>query len=229
MPVEPTDPMPKKPSPHVLVTGGAGELGVAIAAELGSRGFEVLAPGRDELDVADEGSVAEYFGSRDLRALELLVNNAGLRRDALITKMPESDWDEVLGVNLRGAFLCARLAMRGFVERRAGHIVSIGSYSGSSGAAGQANYAAAKAGVVALTKSLAREGGRRGVRANCVLPGWMETKFTTGVPATVRERALGAHALGRFNTTREAARFVGFLHTEMAAVSGQVFQLDSRV
>jgi len=221
--------MPRTPCPRVLVTGGAGELGTAIAAEFRSCGLEVLAPGREELDVADEGSVAEYFGSRDLSELELLVNNAGLRRDVLIAKMEESDWDEVLGVNLRGAFLCARLAFRGFVERRAGHIVNIGSYSGVSGAAGQANYAAAKAGLLALTKSLAREGGRRGVRANCVLPGWMETKFTVGVPAAVRERALGAHALERFNTTREAARFVGFLHTEMAAVSGQVFQLDSRV
>lgn len=221
--------MSAAPPPQALVTGGGGELAAAIAAELERRGFEVLAPGRDALDVSDEGSVAAYFESRVGGGLELLVNNAGLRRDALIASMSESDWDEVMGVNLRGAFLCARLALRGFVKRRRGHVVNIGSYSGRSGPAGQANYAASKAGLVALTQSIAKEGGRRGVRANCVLPGWMETKFTDGVSAPVRERALGFHALGRFNTPPEAARFIGFLHEDMEAVSGQVFQLDSRV
>ncbi len=216
-------------APRALVTGGEGELGTALAAELGSRGFEVLSPGRGELDVADEGSVAAYFESRVDGRIELLVNNAGLRRDAPLAAMAEPDWDEVLGVNLRGAFLCARQAFRIFVRQRGGHVVNIGSLSGSRGAAGQANYAASKAGLVALTQSLAREGGRRGVRANCVLPGWMETKFTHGVPAAVRGRALDMHALGRFNTPAEAARFIGFLHAEMRAVSGQVFQLDSRV
>jgi 3-oxoacyl-[acyl-carrier protein] reductase len=219
------------PSPPLaLVTGGEGHLARETVAALEARGLEVLAPGRAELDVADEDSVAEYFEKAvDLGRLELLVNNAGVRRDALLSKMGEADWDEVMGVNLRGAFLCAKAAMAGFLKRRAGHVLNIGSHSGVTGPAGQANYAAAKAGLVALTQTLAREGGRRGVRANCVLPGWMETKFTEAVPAKVRERALGQHALERFNTTEDAAKFLAFLHTEMGAVSGQVFQLDSRV
>lgn len=219
------------PSPPLaLVTGGEGHLAREIAAALEAGGLEVLAPGRAELDVADGGSVRGYFEAAvDRERLELLVNNAGVRRDGLLATMGEADWDEVIDVNLRGAFLCSQAAMRGFLRRRAGHVVNIGSYSGISGPAGQANYAAAKAGLVALTQTIAREGGRRGVRANCVLPGWMETKFTSGVPEAIRDRALAEHALGRFNSPADAAKFVAFLHTEMDAVSGQVFQLDSRV
>lgn len=221
--------MTLSPPPHALVTGGEGDLARAIAHDLRARGFVVLAPGRGELDVADEDSVAAYFDEQAGEDLDLLVNNAAVRRDGLLATMDEADWDEVIGVNLRGAFLCARAATRLFIKRKAGHVVNIGSYSGISAPAGQANYAAAKAGLIALTQTLAREGGRRGVRANCVLPGWMETKFTGGLPAKVRERALGQHALGRFNSPEDAAKFIGFLHVEMGAVSGQVFQLDSRV
>ena len=217
------------PPPLALVTGGEGELGAAIAAELRARGYEILAPGRLELDVAVRGSVTDYFSEKVGEGFDLLVNNAGVRRDRLVATMDEEDWDEVLGVNLRGAFLCAREAMRRFMKAGAGHVVNIGSYSARSAPAGQANYAAAKAGLEALTKTLAREGGGRGVRANCVLPGWMETKFTSDVPTTVRERALEQHSLGRFNRPNDAAKFVAFLHAEMTAVSGQVFQLDSRV
>ena len=109
-----------------------------------------------------------------------------------------------------------------------GHILNVGSNSGITGPAGQSAYAAAKAGLVALTKSLAEELGAHGVRVNCVLPGWLETKFTAGLADEVTRRALVAHVLGKFNTPRDAARFFVFLHS-MAAVSGQVFQLDSRI
>ncbi len=221
-----------RPPRLALVTGGEGALGGAIASELRHRGFEVLAPGRGELDVASAESVDRYFSGRGealAERLELLVNNAGIRRDRVVVKMREADWDEVLRVNLRGTFLCSRAAMRHFVRRRSGHIVNVGSYSGAAGPAGQGNYAAAKAGLVALTRSLAKEGGRRGVRANCILPGWMETRFTEGVAAAAREAALESHSLGRLNTPPEAARFIAFLHLEMGAVSGQVMQLDSRI
>ena len=221
--------MSSEPRPLALVTGGAGELASAIVGRLSARGFEVLAPGRGELDVSEPESVESYFADRVDARLELLVNNAGLRRDRLMAKMSEEEWDRVLEVNLRGAFSCARHALRLFTKRRAGHVVSVGSYSALSGPAGQANYSAAKAGLIALTKSLASEGGRRGVRANCVLPGWLETKFTADVRPEVRERALSQHALGRFNRVGDAAAFIEFLHTGMPAVSGQVFQLDSRV
>ena len=221
--------MSSVPSPLALVTGGEGELARAISKQLQSDGFEVLAPGRAELDVADAASVGAYFGGRDLARLELLVNNAGVRRDRSLVRMIEGEWDEVVAVNLRGAFLCSRAVMRGFFKRRAGHIINIGSYSALSGPVGQTNYAAAKAGMIGLTKSLALEGGKYGVRANCVLPGWLETKFTADIAPEISERVRSQHSLGEFNTPDAAAQFVCFLHTRMAAVSGQVFQLDSRM
>lgn len=212
------------------MTGGGGELARAIAAALEARGYEVLSPGRDELDVACSDSVAAYFEEVvALRQLDLLVNNAGVRRDAAFARMTEADWDAVLAVNLRGAFLCSQRALKIFRKRRAGHIVNIGSYSALSGPVGQANYSAAKAGLLALTKSTAREGGRRGVRANCVLPGWLETGFSANVAQPVKDAALADHVLGRFNDPAQAAEFVAFLHQSMPAVSGQIFQLDSRV
>ncbi len=192
-------------------------------------GFEVLAPGKRELDVADAASVEAYFGGTDSARLELLVNNAGVRRDRTLLKMGEGEWDEVVAVNLRGAYLCSRAVMRDAFTRRSGHIVNIGSYSALSGPVGQANCAAAKAGLIGLRKSLALEGGEIGVRANCVLPGWLETKFTADIPPEISERARSQHALGAFNTPAAAAEFVRFLHTRMKGVSGQVFQLDSRV
>lgn len=221
--------MSSAPPPLALITGGEGGLACAICKHLERDGFEVLAPGRAELDVADAASVEAYFGRRDFSRLELLVNNAGVRRDRTTMKMSESEWDEVVGVNLRGAFLCSRAVVHGFSERGRGHIVNIGSYSALSGPVGQANYAAAKAGMIGLTKSLALEGGERGVRANCVLPGWLETKFTADIPSEISGRARSQHALGEFNTPDAAAEFVCFLHTRMKGVSGQVFQLDSRV
>lgn len=212
------------------MTGGGGELARAIAVALESRGYEVLSPGREELDVASSDSVAAYFEDTVAsRQLDLLVNNAGIRRDASFARMTEGEWDSVLAVNLRGAFLCSQRALRIFCKRRAGHIINIGSYSALSGPVGQANYSAAKAGLLALTKSTAREGGRRGVRANCVLPGWLETAFSADAPQAAKDAALAEHALGRFNDPAQAAEFVAFLHQSMPAVSGQIFQLDSRV
>jgi 3-oxoacyl-[acyl-carrier protein] reductase len=142
--------------------------------------------------------------------------------------MEESAWDAVLKINLRGAFLCSRAAAGLFASQNSGHIVNIGSYSALSGPAGQANYAAAKAGLIGFTRSLARELGPAGVRVNCVLPGWLETKFTSTVPEKHTDAALQEHVLGRFNTVEDAARFIVFLDS-MKQVSGQVFQLDSRV
>ena len=133
-----------------------------------------------------------------------------------------------MGVNLDGAFRCCRAALKLMVKQRAGHIVNIGSFSALSGPVGQANYASAKAGLIGLTQSLALEYGNRNVRCNCVLPGFLETKMTRGVLEKHRPQVLAAHSLGRLNTPADAARFIvqldGFAH-----VSGQVFQLDSRV
>lgn len=211
-----------------VITGGEGGLARAIAAELANAGFEVLAPGRAELDVADAASVSAFFDR--LEQIELLINNAGLCRDAAVAKMSLEDFDSVMEVNLKGAFRCSQAAARMMLRQRCGHIVNVGSYAALAGTPGQANYAAAKAGLIGLTQSMAQEFGGRNVRVNCVLPGFLETKMTQHLLADEarRERIMKAHALRRLNTLTDAARFIRFLHT-MEHVSGQVFQLDSRL
>jgi 3-oxoacyl-[acyl-carrier protein] reductase len=213
-------------SPVALITGGEGDLALAIRHELEGQGWKVFAPGRSEMDVTRADEVNERVGG--LKRLDLLVHNAGLLRDRALSNMTPEDFDAVLGVNLRGAFLCCRAALRPMVKQREGHLVMIGSFSALSGPSGQTNYAAAKAGIIGLTKSLAAEYGARNIRANCVLPGFLQTRMTASVPDEARGRVLGRHALGRFNTAEDAARFIAFLHS-MRHVSGQVFQLDSRV
>jgi NAD(P)-dependent dehydrogenase (short-subunit alcohol dehydrogenase family) len=214
--------------PVALITGGAGALARATRAELESQGWCVHAPSREEMDVTDKAQVQRVIGG--LGRLDLLIHNAGITRDTLMLKMTEAEFSDVLAVHLKGAFLCSQAALNLMVKQRAGHIIHIGSYSALSGPAGQANYAAAKAGLIALTQSIAAEYGARGIRANCVLPGFLETKMTQHllVEEAQRQRVLSAHTLGRLNTPEDAARFIAFLHT-MPNISGQVFQLDSRI
>lgn len=212
-----------------LVTGGAGTLGRAIAQALldGGAFDRVLAPGRAELDVTSPESVAAYFSGID--RIDLLVNNAGVTRDAPMLRLDEVDWDVVVDTHLRGAFLCSRAALRPMIRQRSGHIVQIGSFSALRPPSGQAAYAAAKAGLIGLTQSLAEEVGGRQIRVNCVLPGFLEeTGMTRDLSAETVERARQAHVLGRFNTAADAGRFIAFLDT-LPAVSGQVFQIDSRL
>lgn len=208
-----------------LITGGEGDLARHIRAELESAGWDVLAPGRAELDVLQPKA---FFAQID--RLDLLINNAGIFRDASLLKMTEEDFDAVLDVNLKGAFLCTQAALKLMSRQREGHIINIGSYSALSGPAGQVNYAAAKAGLIALTQSTAKEYGSRNIRANCILPGFLETKMTRHLleDAEWKEHLLSQHTLGRLNTPQDAARFIVMLHS-MPAVSGQVFQLDSRI
>jgi 3-oxoacyl-[acyl-carrier protein] reductase len=211
-----------------LITGGAGDLAQAIAAALQSAGFAVLAPGRDELDVTSSDSVRSFFAA--LPGLDLLINNAGVCHDVSMAKMTEADFDHVVDVNLKGAFLVSQAALKLMSRQLHGHIINIGSYSALSGPAGQANYAAAKAGLIGLTQSIAQEYGARDIRANCILPGFLETKMTRHLledPAR-KEALLSQHTLGRLNTAQDVARFITFLHT-LENISAQVFQLDSRV
>lgn len=198
----------------------------AVRAELEAKGWQVHAPGRDEMDVRNKEQIQTFIGT--LPRLDLLVHTAGFLRDAMLVKMTESDFHEVLEVHLKGAFLTAQAALKIMVKQRCGHIVNIGSYSALSGPAGQGNYAAAKAGIIALTQSLAAEYGPRNIRANCVLPGFLETKMSRTVLEKQRGTIEAAHVLGRLNTVKDAARFIGFLQS-MENVSGQVFQLDSRI
>ncbi len=215
-------------SPIAVITGGEGDLAKSIGEELKQAGFDVVSPGRDVLDVTNADSVKAFFAT--VKQIDLLVNNAGMCRDVSIAKMEESEFDQVVDVNLKGAFLVSQAAVKLMAKQRHGHIVNIGSYSALSGPAGQANYAAAKAGLIGLTQSIAKEYGARNVRANCVLPGFLETKMTRHLleDAAWREELMKMHALGRLNTPQDAARFIVFLHS-LENVSGQVFQLDSRV
>jgi len=140
-----------------------------------------------------------------------------------------SCWDEVMAVNLGGAYFCARKAALKMVKQRSGHIIFIGSYSGFFPHIGQASYAAAKSGLIGLTKSLAKELGTRGVRVNMIVPGWLETKMTSQVAEEKKYQARKEHSLGEFNTPEKVATFVKILHNELTFTSGQIFHLDSRI
>jgi 3-oxoacyl-[acyl-carrier protein] reductase len=213
-------------SPRVIITGGEGDLAVALQACFSAAGAEVLAPGRNKLDVGCGESVRAYLSGQS--RVDVLINNAGLTMDGLILRQLPEEFDEVLRVNLRGAHLCSQAVSRIMIRQGSGSIINIGSYSALHPPIGQAAYAAAKAGLIGLTKSYARELGGRNIRVNCVLPGFLETKMTAKLSAEVRAAALARHALGRFNRVDEAARFVHFL-SATESISGQVFQLDSRV
>jgi 3-oxoacyl-[acyl-carrier protein] reductase len=182
------------------------------------------------LDVTAADSVSAAFAETLARfgRLDALINNAGIARDALVAQMSDDDWHRVLDVNLKGAFLCAQAALRPMLKQRDGHILNISSFGGRVGRAGQANYAASKAGLIGLTQALAKEVGSRNVRVNAVLPGFLRTRLV----GDLTEEQLAAHAasnaLGRLNEFAEVARFVTFL-AGMRNVSGQVFQLDSRI
>ncbi|MDF1752716.1 MAG: SDR family NAD(P)-dependent oxidoreductase [Verrucomicrobiales bacterium] len=213
-------------SAKIVITGGRGDLASAFVSEFQGAGFTVFAPGRNELDVTDADAVKQFFS--EIGPIDLLINNAGLTRDTVHSRLTEEDWDVVIDTNLKGSFLCARAALRAFPRKTGGHIINIGSFSAKSPPIGQSNYAAAKAGLIGLTQSLAKEYGKRDIRVNAILPGFLETKMTAALSNNARERIRDRHVLQRFNTTEDAARFAAFLHT-MKHVSGQVFQLDSRV
>jgi 3-oxoacyl-[acyl-carrier protein] reductase len=186
----------------------------------------VLAPGRCELDVADAECIRKFFRNR---TPDLVVCNAGITRDSPLARLDESSWNEVMSVNLRGAALCAAAASRPMVRSKSGHIVFLSSHSALHPPVGQAAYAAAKAGLLGLTKSLARELGKGGVRVNAVLPGFLETPMTAKLPSSRCERVRQDHVLGRFNTPAAVAEFLVHLHSRLPHTSGQVFQLDSRI
>ncbi len=210
-----------------VITGGQGDLGKSLAAALAAAGMDVHAPGRQELDVTCPESVRKFFTGQE--RTDLLVCNAGLTSDMPLTRMRETNWARVIDVNLKGAFLCAREAAPSMMKRRSGHMVFISSFSAIHPPAGQANYAAAKSGLLGMAKSMARELGPRNIRVNVVMPGFMETKMTSGLPAAAKQASLDRHTLRRFNTPDSVASFVTFLHQHMPHTSGQTFNLDSRI
>ena len=234
-----------------LVTGASRGIGRSIAEELAAGGHRVAvnyhsSPERAEEvvaaiteaggtalavggDVGDAEAVGAMFArvGEEWGPVEVLVNNAGITRDGLLVRMAPEDWDAVLETNLRSAYLCTRAALRGMLKSRFGRIVSVTSVSGISGNPGQANYAAAKAGLIGFTKSIAKEVGSRGITANAVAPGFIETDMTAGLGDDVRTAASAGIAVGRFGTPREVASVVGYLASEAASyVTGQVIVVD---
>ncbi len=210
----------------VVITGGEGGLARALDAAFTAAGHEVLSPGRGRLDVTDPDAVRDFFREHPA---DLLVCNAGLTRDAPLARLDEAAWDEAMAVNLRGAALCAAAASRTMLKNRRGHIVFVSSFSALHPPAGQAAYAAAKAGLLGLAKSLARELGPAGIRVNTILPGFLDTPMTAALSAERREQVRREHVLDRFNTPEAVAAFLVHLHDQLPHTSGQVFQLDSRI
>jgi 3-oxoacyl-[acyl-carrier protein] reductase len=164
---------------------------------------------------------------RESGRLDILVNNAGITRDGLLVRMKEEDWDQVLAVNLKGAFNCLKAAAKPMIKQRFGRIINISSIVGLMGNAGQANYVASKAGLVGLTKSAARELASRNITVNAVAPGFIETAMTQNLPEKVREAMLAQIPLNRFGTPEEVAHAVAFLASDQAAyITGQVMHVN---
>ena len=233
-----------------VVTGAARGIGRAIAEELAKSGADlalcdlkaewleetaeaVRAIGRKvdcfSVDVSDSSAVNGTVASiiEKCGKIDVVVNNAGITKDTFLMRMSDEDWDSVLSVNLRGTFLFTRAVSKPMMKARSGAIVNIASIIGLIGNAGQCNYAASKAGVIALTKSTAKELASRGIRINAVAPGFIETKMTEVLPDDVREKMMGNIPMKRFGSPEDVAKVVVFLASEAASyMTGQVLTIS---
>lgn len=236
---------------RALITGGSRGIGKAIALKLAEAGADVMmnyfgdiaeaeaaaaecrafgvkvaiCPG----DVSNSEDVEQLFKAAvaELGGVDILVNNAGITRDGLLLRMSDEDFDKVLATNLRGAFLCMRAAAKLMLKQRFGRIVSISSVVALRGNAGQVNYAASKAGIIGMTKSLAREAASRNVTVNALAPGFIETDMTAVLPAAVREKMLAGIPAGRMGQPEDVAAAALFLASPAASyITGQVLRVD---
>lgn len=197
-----------------------------VAEEIRSSGGRALVY---QADVADPGQAAGLVkaASNEFGRIDILVNNAGITRDNLILRMKDEDWDAVMNVNLKGAFNCTRAAARGMVKNHYGRIVNISSVVGLVGNSGQANYCAAKAGLIGFTKAMAKELGSRNITVNAVAPGFITTEMTAGLPEEAKVRMLAQVPLKRFGDPEEVAGLVAFLVSDAAAyITGQTLAVD---
>jgi 3-oxoacyl-[acyl-carrier protein] reductase len=238
-------------SPVAVITGGTRGIGLAIAKRLASDGFDLLltyrgdaeAAAKAEAELASSGRTIKVIAAdvstaegatatieaatKELGGLDVLVNNAGITKDNLIMRMSEDDWDAVLTTNLKGAFLLSKAAIRPMLRQRSGRIINLTSVVGLTGNAGQANYAAAKAGLVGLTKTLAKEVGSRGITVNAVAPGFIDTRLTDVLPEDIKKKLLESTPLGRFGTVEDIANAVAFLASDEASfITGHVLSVD---
>ena len=230
-----------------LVTGSTRGIGYAIATTLATAGARVAIVGRERsraegiaallggeargfsCDVSDTASVTALVDEveKAFGSLDILVNNAGLTRDNLLMRIKDADWDAVLDANLRGAFASIRAASRGMMKRRWGRIINIASIVGITGNKGQANYAASKAGLIALSKSVAKELGSRNILCNAVAPGFIETDMTAAMTPDARAAMSAQIPLERLGKPEDIAGIVAFLASDHAAyITGQVFVVD---
>jgi 3-oxoacyl-[acyl-carrier protein] reductase len=234
-----------------LVTGASRGIGRAIAERLAADGFVVAVNYRSRRDAADEvvaaiesaggtamavagdvgdaDAVAKMIGTVEeaLGPIAVLVNNAGITADDLLLRMKPEQWDTVIQTNLSSAYTCTKAVLRGMLKARWGRVVNVTSVSGIAGNPGQANYAAAKAGLIGFTKSVAKEVGSRGITVNAVAPGFVDTDMTDALGDDVKEAVLPSISLGRFGTPAEIAGAVGYLASDDASyVTGQVLVVD---
>ena len=232
----------------VLVTGASRGIGAAIADELAAQGATVIGTATSasgasaigermaawgghgrELNVTDPAAVEALVDSigKEFGAVSILVNNAGITRDNLLMRMKEEDWQSILDTNLTSVYRTSKAVMRGMMKARKGRIINIASVIGVTGNAGQANYAAAKAGIIAFSKSLAKEIGSRGVTVNVVAPGFIDTDMTRAMPAEDKTALIGQIALGRLGEPADIARAVAFLAGPSASyITGETLHVN---
>lgn len=234
-----------------IVTGGSRGIGFAIASLLSKYGAEVAITSRNgeqaneaardisathqrkavafQADVADPNSVKMLIDQTlsEFNHIDILVNNAGITRDTLLLRMSEKDWDDVIDINLKGAFNCSKAVLRPMMKQRYGRIVNISSVSGLAGQAGQTNYSASKAGMFGFTKALAREVASRGITVNAVAPGFVPTALTNDLPEEIKTAMMELIPLGRWGEADEIAYAVAFLASDQASyITGQVLSVD---
>ena len=234
-----------------IITGGSRGIGRAIAELFASRGADLviadyqfdlakktaseIAEQTEQKVIAVEVDVSNFEMAQEMAKnvidefgkIDILVNNAGITRDDLLMRMKESDWDDVININLKGAWNCSKAVLRPMMKKRYGRIVNISSVSGQAGQAGQTNYSASKAGLIGLTKAMAREVASRGIAVNAVAPGFIPTALTNNLPNELKDYILGATPMGRMGTPEEIAFAVAFLASDEASyITGQVLGVD---